>query len=388
VNRPQLITKQQEWEQIAARLAHETELAIDTEANSMYAYRGRICLIQIGSADSAYLLDPLAVTDLSALGAILNDPSVTKILHGSDYDLRSFYREYGFKVSGLFDTETCARFLGMLSPNLADVLRNFLGVEIPKSRRLQRSNWALRPLPPEAVAYAAADVQHLIPLADKLRQLLAEAGRLDWVKEEFSRLQEAGAIPHEGTEPAFFRVKGSDRLSPRELAVLKELFEFRELEAERLDWPAYRVMRNETLLYLTQTPHVPLEEVPDLSPQLVRRAGSKIREAVKRGQGGPVVNRPARTRRNHFLSRDVQARLQVLKQWRLNKSAELGLDPALLWPAASLERLAQQPNTWKTELAGTEAVEIRAWQREQFSRELAEIVDGAARKHPPTNSNG
>jgi ribonuclease D len=203
VNRPQLITKQQEWEQIAARLAGETELAIDTEANSMYAYRGRICLIQIGSADSAYLLDPLAVTDLSALGAILNDPSVTKILHGSDYDLRSFYREYGFKVSGLFDTETCARFLGMLSPNLADVLRNFLGVAIPKSRRLQRSNWALRPLPPEAVAYAAADVQHLIPLADKLRQLLAEAGRLDWVKEEFSRLQEAGAIPHEGTEPAF-----------------------------------------------------------------------------------------------------------------------------------------------------------------------------------------
>ena len=382
VNRPQLITDQKEWNRLADRLAGATELAIDTEANSMYAYRGRICLVQIGAAGSAYLVDALAVPDLSGLGAILADPSVTKIMHGSDYDLRSFYREYRFKTAGLFDTETCARFLGMLSPNLAAVLHAFLGVEIPKSRRLQRSNWGLRPFSDEAIDYAAADVQHLIPLACKLRQLLAEQGRLDWVRDEFLHLEEAGATGYESAEPAFLRVKGSDRLSPPELAVLKEVYEFRELEAERLDWPAYRVVRNETLLYLAQQPHVPLEAVPDLSPQLVRRAGNKLREAVQRGQRGPAVNRPPRRRRTHFLGREVQGRLQVLKQWRSDKGADLGLDPALLWPAVSLERLAHRPAQWQSELAEAGAADIRPWQRREFTQELAEVLEEAARKYP------
>ncbi len=390
MSRPQLITDQKEWNRIADNLSREPELAIDTEANSMYAYRGRICLIQIGTADSVYLLDALAVYDLSSLGTILADPSVTKILHGSDYDLRSFYREYGFKVAGLFDTETCARFLGVLSPNLAAVLRSFLGVEIPKSRRLQRSNWGLRPLSGEAIDYAAADVRHLIPLAGKLCQLLADMGRLDWVREEFSRLEEAGATvpesPHEPAEAAFLRIKGSDRLSPRELAVLKELYEFRELEAERLDWPPYRVARNEALLYLAQQPSTPLEEAPDLSPQLVRRAGNRLREAVKRGQHGPEVNRPSRPPRTHFLGRDVQGRRQLLKQWRNDQGAVLGLDPALLWPATSLERLARQPGTWRSELAEAGAAEIRAWQRKEFSQELAEVLRDAVRRFPPPDS--
>lgn len=383
MNRPQLITDQKEWNRLAANLSREPELAIDTEANSMYAYRGRICLIQIGTADSVCLVDALSVYDLSILGTILADPSVTKILHGSDYDLRSFYREYGFKVAGLFDTETCARFLGVLSPNLAAVLRSFLGVEIPKSRRLQRSNWGLRPLSGEAIDYAAADVRHLIPLAGQLRRLLAAMGRLDWVREEFSRLEETGATVHEATEPAFLRIKGSDRLSPRELAVLKELYEFRELEAERLDWPPYRVARNEALLYLAQQPSTPLEEAPDLSPQLVRRAGNKLRAAVQRGQRGPEVNRPPRPTRNHSPGREVQGRRQLLKQWRNDRGAALGLDPALLWPATSLERLAHRPDTWQSELAETGAAEIRAWQRREFAPELAEVLRDAARRFPP-----
>ncbi len=383
----QLITDQTEWNRIAASLAREPEVAIDTEANSMYAYRGRICLIQIGVSDSAYLVDPLAVSDLSALEKLLANPSVIKIMHGSDYDLRSFYREYGFKTAGLFDTETSARFLGMLSPNLAAVLRTFLEVEIPKSRRLQRSNWARRPLSSEAINYAAADIQHLIPLASTLRQLLKAKGRLDWAREEFSRLEAISATARLSTEPTFLRVKGSDRLSPRGLAVLKELFEFREAEAERLDWPTYRVMRNETLLYLAQAPHTPLEEAPDLSPQLARRAGNRIREAIKRGQLGPEYPRPPRPRRTHSWDREAQGRQQVLKQWRTDRGAALGLDPALLWPATSLDRLAHRPDAWESELAEAGAAEIRAWQRKEFSRELADVLDDAARKYPFVDSS-
>ncbi len=370
---PQFISDHGRWEQAASRLSGATELAIDTEANSMYAYRGRICLIQIASAESVYLLDPLAVDDLSSLGSILADSSITKLMHGSDYDLRSFQREYGFTVNGLFDTETCARFLGMVSPNLAAVLQHFLDVEIPKSRRLQRSDWGIRPLSGEAITYAAADVEFLIPLAHKQRQLLSESGRLTWVEEEFGRLEATGRAVAQLPAPDFLRVKGSDRLDPQQLAVLKELFDLREAEAERIDQPPYRVMGNDVLLYLAQSPFTPLEDVPGLSPHLARRLGGKMRVGIQKAMQGPGIQRPPRPRRTPP-SREVQARQQKLKRWRSEKGDALALDPALIWPAASLDRLAHDPASWESEIADTGAPEIRAWQRGQFAGELEMVL--------------
>ncbi len=376
MTQPQFISTQAHWDRVALELAAAPELAVDTEANSMYAYRGRICLIQIASAKSVYLLDSLALEDLSSLGRILADPSIVKVLHGSDYDLRSFSREYGFPVSGLFDTETCARFLGLVSPNLAAVLQHFMAVEIPKSRRLQRSDWSLRPLSAEAVAYAAADVRHLIPLASKQRELLTERGRLAWVQEEFARLEATGRAAAEVPAPDFLRVKGSDRLNPQQLAVLKELFDLREAEAERIDLPPYRVMGNDALLHLAQEPTMRLEEVPGLSPHLVRRLGDRMRARIQQAMRGPGIQRPQRPRWTPP-GREVQARQQKLKQWRSEKGADLALDPALIWPAASLERLAQDPDSWDSELADTGASGIRAWQRREFAGDLAVVLRGA-----------
>lgn len=374
LNQAQVIATQNRWDEIARELSQVSELAVDTESNSLYAYRGRICLVQLASTRAVYLLDPLAVKDLSALGEILASPTVTKMMHGSDYDLRCFHREYGFSVSGLFDTETCARFLGILSPNLAAVIKHFLDVDIPKSRRLQRSNWGLRPLSAEAVAYAAADVTHLIPLANRQRQLLQDAGRLDWVQEEFARLEEIGRTAPEPPDPDYLRVKGSERLEPRQLGVLKELFDLREMEAERADLPPYRVMGNETLLFLAQQPLTPLAEVPGLSPQMARRLGNRMRAGIEKAMRGPGLQRPPRPRRPQPPAREVQVRLQKLKQWRTDRGADLGLDPALLWPAGSLDRLAHNPGSFEVELESTGVGEIRAWQRQQFARELEAVL--------------
>ena len=232
------------------------------------------------------LVDPLAVEDLSALGPTLASNANVKVLHGSDYDLRSLHREYGFAISGLFDTEIAARFLGMVRPNLAAVLEHFLNVEIPKSRRMQRSNWDLRPLSSEAISYAAADVHYLIPLARRLKELLSEAGRLAWVQEEFGRLEASARSAPDTPSPDFMRVKGSDRLTPQQLGILKELFDLREAEAERIDLPPYRIMGNEVLIYLAQNPLSPLEQAPGLAPQAVRRLGGRIRASIQRGMQG------------------------------------------------------------------------------------------------------
>ena len=145
MSRAILVTNQAEWEEIAAKLGRETELALDTESNSLYVFRERVCLIQIGTGVETFLLDPLAVDDLSSLGQLLADPSLIKVLHGSDYDLRSLNRDYGFTIQGLFDTQVAARFLGSTSPNLASVLENALGISIPKSRKMQTSDWGAAP---------------------------------------------------------------------------------------------------------------------------------------------------------------------------------------------------------------------------------------------------
>ena len=372
MNRPKLIDAQRDWQRVAAELALEPMLALDTESNSLHTYRERVCLIQIATAGNIFLLDPLAVTDLSALGSLLANPSISKVFHGSDYDVRCLHRDYEFTVSSLFDTEMAARFLGSSKTNLASLLESFLGVGIPKSRALQTSDWARRPLSPLALEYAANDVRYLPDLASVLQRQLIKARRLDWVMEEARRLEQVRHAPADLPEAAMLRIKGSSRLGPRGLAVLKELFLFREEEARGMDCPPFRVLTNEALLTLADTPGADLHQVRGLTSGIVSQAGERIREAIQRGMCGPGVPRPPRPK--NPWEPDAQARLQSLKLWRSRHAASLGLDPALIWPAVSLERLAIRWNGSTAESPDGGAPEVRSWQRREFSQELRKAL--------------
>jgi ribonuclease D len=374
----QLLAEQKDWEDAATRLFGEPYLAVDTESNSLYTYRERICLIQIASRQETFILDPLAVKDLAVLGQLLADPSIVKVLHGSDYDLRSFDRDYGFRVKSLFDTETAARFLGETSPNLASVLEKFLGVNIPKSRKLQRSNWGIRPLNSSAIEYAASDVRHLVRLAGELHERLDCLDRLEWVAEEFQRLEQTRYTQPNQPQVAFLKVKGSDQLSPRGLAVFKELFLWREGAAERLGRPPFRILNNETLLDLAHNLVKNANACPDntseVSLPVVYQFDQGIQAAINRGLNGPEVYRPGPAKRDLPWTPESRTRLQRLKQWRTSRGAALCLAPALLWPASSLERLALQPQNWRTEILENGNGEVRAWQRREFGRELMEVL--------------
>ena len=383
MNRAILVTNQALWEEIAVKLGQETELAIDTESNSLYAYRERVCLIQIGTREETFLLDPLAIDDLSSLGRLLADPDLVKVLHGSDYDLRSLDRNYGFAIQGLFDTEVAARFLGSTSPNLASVLENFLRVSIPKSRKIQTSDWGSRPLSNMAIEYAANDVSHLVAMAANVRERLLQAGRLAWVEEECQRLQRTKYSSPQPPQVTFLRVKGSERLTPRELAILKELFLAREEAAARLDCPPFKVLSNEILVRTAQSVSTSdaalLEEegMAGLSPPVVRRWGNLIRAAVARGLQGPEYRRPLRQRRDRSWTQESKTRLRRLKEWRVQRGADLGLDPPLLWPTASLERWAQlgtRHAAGECQRPPVDEPEVRAWQRREFGPELEALA--------------
>ena len=373
MSRTLLIDDQRSWQHVAAKLESEPLLALDTESNSLHAYRERVCLIQIATAGEIFLLDPLAVTDLSALGRLLANPSITKVAHGSDYDMRCLHRDYGFTVRSLFDTEMAARFLGSSRTNLASVLESFLGVEIPKSRSLQTSDWGRRPLSPLAMDYAASDVKFLPELISELQRHLSTARRLDWVMEECRRLEQVRQAPPDPAEVVMLRIKGSSRLGPRSLAVLKQLFLFREEEARRIDCPPFRVLTNEALLILADSPDLELHKVRGLPIGIARRAGEQIREAIQRGRCGPEVRQPSQPK-NKPWEPETQARVKLLKLWRLRQGASLGLDPALVWPAASLERLAHYWNGSAADSLDDGAQEVRDWQRREFSKALRQAL--------------
>ena len=283
--------------------------------------------------------------------------------------MRCLHRDYGFTIRSLFDTELAARLLGIPRTNLSSVLEGILGVGIPKSRALQTSDWGRRPLSQPAVEYAAGDVQYLPKLAGDLQGRLATLRRLDWVTEECQRLEQVRQSPPDPPETAMLRVKGSSRLGPRDLAVLKELFLFREEEARRMDCPPFRVLTNEALLTLAGSPDMELHQVRGLPGGIARRSGGLIREAIQRGTTGPEVQRPWRPRDNPW-GPESNARLRSLKAWRIRQGDSLGLDPSLLWPAVSLERLALHWNGSAAQYIDGGAHEVRDWQRREFSEEL------------------
>ena len=202
-------------------------MALDTEGDSLHHYPERLALIQVADASGeAWLVDPLALGDLSALGRVTGDARVTVVLHAGSNDLVHLKRRHRFSFARIFDTSIAARFLGLPNLGLDAVLAAYLGVELPPSR--QRDDWSVRPLSQAQEHYAVADVVHLIPLARRLRGELSNRGRLAWVEEECAALA-AQVTPERVDDPdAYARLKGARELPPHGLGVLRELYELRE----------------------------------------------------------------------------------------------------------------------------------------------------------------
>jgi ribonuclease D len=213
----------------AARILGQAKIiGVDLEADSMHHYFEKVCLLQIAMESASYVMDPLALKDLSVLRPVFSDPGIRKIFHGADYDVRSLYRDFGFEVENLFDTQLACKFLGFRENGLEALLRSRFHVELNK--KYQRADWSQRPLSPEMVEYAAMDSRYLIPLARMLEKELEEKGRYSWVEEECLFMAKVRFMPPSHAS-LYLKVKGAFRLDPRSLAVLEALLGFRDAQA-------------------------------------------------------------------------------------------------------------------------------------------------------------
>lgn len=371
-NQYRYIGEQADWDAVVVELRQAPRLALDTERNGRFAYRERICLIQISDGRATYLLDPLSVKNLGALGELLEDEAVAVVMHGCEEDVRFFDRDFGFEVNNLFDTGLAARFLGVSRPNLGAVLEEFCGVGIAKDPKLQVSHWGLRPLSGPALDYAASDVHHLLPLADELEYRLQKLGRVGWVREECARIEALRHPPEEPLETAFRRVKGWEGLNPREAAVLQELYAFRDGKACAWDVPPTQAASNGDLLELAQCSGSPPRGVGGM---LASRCFGELIESLQRGMDGPEAPKPPRPDRGpEPWTPESRERLKVLKQWRMGLAADLDLAVSHVWPTPSLERIALRPQRLRHELDGGDG-EVRRWQRDEFGEELSRLLN-------------
>ena len=272
-------------------------------------------------------------------------------------------------MSGLFDTSIAAAYVGLPRLGLGTVLEEVLKVTIPKDKQVQRSDWSIRPLGKVALTYAAADVLHLHDLREALGERLESLGRAAWVAEECERLERIRFdVPD--PEMAVFSVKGSTDLGGKELAVLKELVDFRERHALRMGRPHFRVIPDPTLVELAVDPEADLTKVRGLGRFASHPLVHDLRKAVAQGVSAPPVQRPPRPRGNRLSPdewREVRNRLGNLKEWRSETGAKLELDPALIWPMASLDRISKEPDTLDAEI---ESPDVRNWQRREFADSL------------------
>ncbi len=362
---------------LVERLSREQCIVIDTESNGFHRFPDRVCLVQIAVGGRAWVIDPLEMTtdDIAPLGALIANPSVEKVIHAASNDIRVLDKEWSFRVANVFDTSIAAQFCGMRRVGLDSVLMDALGVAIVKSKSLQRADWTLRPLPDEALQYAVDDVLHLQDLRDELVRRLEELGRVDWVEEEFRRLENVRYRPPDPPDVAFLNAKGSRALGPQELAVLRELYVFRHNEGVRRDTPPFKIMSDTVLTTIAAAGRDDLAEIKGIPPNSLRRYGKRLQRARERGLASPPVTRPRNGNSNPNglegrPTREQVDRLRDLKAWRNERGEELGLDPALVWPMQSLERLARDPSLLNDE-TGEGASVVREWQAREFRESLA-----------------
>ena len=349
-------------------------LAVDIEADSLYHYFEKVCLIQISSDNDTYILDPLEIRRIGELAPLMSNPSIEKVFHAASYDVYCLRRDYGFSFSNIFDTHVAAQLLGYEFLGLGALMEKLLGIH--HSKRRQRDDWSHRPLVSEQLEYAAMDTHHLLRLRDALETELRHKNRLAWAQEEFEIAAAIERPEKEFDAEGFRRIKGNRELPLQDQAVLRALYLFRDKAARKLDVPPFKVLNNSALMDLTkrppQSPHEMFKR-PGVSYRVARKFSADIIKAIAESQqqDPSILEPPAR---NNWKppSRAARLRLEALKLWRQTKAKELGLNVGVVFPANLLENLAVAPPMDVEALASLPG--MRRWRAREFGEEILRLL--------------
>ena len=371
---PVLVADADSLNQLVRALTPCPAVAVDTESNSLHAYRERVCLIQFSTPAADYIVDPIKLPDLSALAPFFANPVQQKVFHAAEYDLICLRRDYQFECTNIFDTMSAARTLGWPQVGLAAILDSHFGVKMNK--KYQRADWKRRPLTPEQLDYARLDTHYLVALRDKQLEALTASGRGPEVDEEFARLARPGVDSGNGAPdpPAFWRVKGARDLTPGQAAVLEALFAYRERQAERMDRPPFKIMGEATLMELARRAPRRAEELqglPGMTPEQIHRHAHGVLEAIEQGLQAPAQRMPQAQREPDA----VQDRYDRLHTWRKERARARGVESDVILPRTVLWALARRAPRTHGELV--HIADLGPWRRETYGAEILALLSRA-----------
>lgn len=373
-------------EEAARELSRAKVIGIDTESDSSYAYREKVCLVQVSDAKRDYIIDPLAVPDLSPLRETLADPGIVKVLHGADYDIVSLKRDHDLPIHGLFDTLIAAQLIGLERFGLADLVVRFFGVELDK--QYQRHNWALRPLQPEHIEYARGDTHYLLALHELLHARLERADRVRHQVEECRLIETRTWADRSSVEHPWLRVKNRKDLDDDGLRVLRSLYAYRDTQAQKADRPVYKVLPDAILLSVSA--HRPADEAAlktIMSPKsaMWRRHARAVLRAVSDGlrDDTPLPDpKSLRKPRNPAVPKarvtgnQAKKAFNSLKDWRNGVvSKHSDRTPFSVAANGTLQAIAALDPDNLDELRGVPTV--RSWQVEDFGDAILAVLKRA-----------
>lgn len=365
-----LVADADAWDACLADIRTMSRLAIDLEANSMFAYAERACLIQLSTATADYIIDPLADLDLSGLGAALADPAVEKIFHAAEYDLILLRRDYDWSLVNLFDTMWAARILGYRQMGLAGLLERFFDVRL--SKRYQKANWCHRPLSAAELAYAQKDTHYLPALRDRLAAELAERGLMAEALETFAE-QARVRLPNNGFDPdAFWNINGVQDMTPEQQAAMRALYLFRDREARRRDAPHFKVLSDQTLLEVAAT--LParmsdLDNIHGMTSGQQQRYGRQMLEAVAEARQAPPPMPPKRPPR---LPDAVLVRYDRLHRWRKARAQARGVESDVIVSRDALWAVAHANPRTIEELAALDV--LGPWRLATYGEDILKHI--------------
>ncbi|HOQ04249.1 MAG TPA: HRDC domain-containing protein [Anaerohalosphaeraceae bacterium] len=376
VQNAQALTAMLEQIQTASRLA------LDTEADSYHHYYPKVCLIQLSTEDSHFIVDPLADFELKAFFEILCQKNL--VLHDAGYDLRMLKASFGFEPKGeIFDTMLAARLIGREHVGLSDLLADFLGVQVHKKN--QRADWSKRPLSDELLKYAMDDTCHLLELADILSGKLAELGRLEWHRQSCRWSVRSALQPakNNNNPDEIWRIAGVSRLKPKEMAFVRELWHWREKEAQKADVPPFRIMYPKQMLALSVWAAAQKKKI-EIDPHRLPRSCrgerlASLKRAIEKASQLSPEEWPDRKRpqTGHQPSFEQQSQIEMLRKKVVQIGAALNLSPQWIAPKATLTSIVLRKLNTPEKIIQSNL--LTPWQAELLAGALEEAFGESGR---------
>jgi ribonuclease D len=370
----QPITTDRELAKLCRELAAAPLVAFDTEFVSEHTYRPELCLIQVAAGDRAAVIDPQAV-DVAPFWQQLASGAHETVVHSGREELLFCLAAVGRPPARLLDVQIAAGLVGHEFPAAyGSLMYKLLGTRLAKGET--RTDWRRRPLSANQISYALDDVRYLGPMAAKLRKRLEELDRTSWLAAEMEAWQaEVGAT--RGDE-RWWKVSGTSGLSRRSLAIVRELWRWREREAERRDWPPRRVLRDDLIVELakrkTSDPKQ-IRAVRGMERRDFERIVPQLSAAIERGLNAADDDCPAPGKR------DVSAQLSVLGQFlstalgSICRAADLA--PSLVGTASDVRELvAYRLGLAQDNGAGEPPLLARGWRAQVVGRLIEDMLAG------------